>query len=192
LHADFLPLAALDSLLCGPSDLSVFGGGLSNKTCRLYRALVEKELAVSVHGYLQATVDPHLHSITALVHPESSTEMLTAALEDEIRRIQETPPSQDDLTRAVKQARALFVYNSESITHQAAWLGCSEMFANYNWLECYLDRLAEVTPDDIQRVAQIYLRPENRVMGVYIPTGNGAGAWLDAGPESSAGDQYAS
>jgi zinc protease len=182
-HADFLPLAVLDSLLCGPSDLSVFGGGLSNKTCRLYRALVEKEFAVSVYGGLQATVDPHLHTITALLHPDSSTESLAAALEGEIQRIQDTPPTPEDVARAVKQARALFAYNSESITNQAAWLGFAEMFANHAWLEDYLDRLAVVTPDDVQRAAQTYLRPQNCTLGIYLPTDGGEDAWSgdDAG-----------
>ncbi|MDK1029812.1 MAG: pitrilysin family protein, partial [Anaerolineae bacterium] len=57
-HPDFFPLSVLDSLLAGPSSLNMFGGGISNKTSRLYRALVEKELTVSVQGGAQATIDP--------------------------------------------------------------------------------------------------------------------------------------
>ena len=59
-HPDFFPLTVLDSLLAGPSNLNMFGGGISNKTSRLYRALVDKELAVSVHGGATATIDPFL------------------------------------------------------------------------------------------------------------------------------------
>ena len=51
-HPDFFAFTVLDSLLCGPSSLNMFGSGISNKTSRLYRALVEKELAVSVSGGL--------------------------------------------------------------------------------------------------------------------------------------------
>ena len=46
---DFFALNILDSLLTGPTNLNMFGGGTTNKTCRLYKALVEKELAVSVN-----------------------------------------------------------------------------------------------------------------------------------------------
>ena len=74
----------------------------------------------------------------------------------------------------MKQARALFAYGSESITNQAYWLGFSEMFASYDWFLTYLDNLAAVTPEDIQRVAQKYLRPQNRVVGIYRPVENGA------------------
>jgi zinc protease len=173
-HPDFFPITVLDSLLTGASNLNMFGSGISNKTSRLYRALVEKELAVSVHGGLQATIDPFLHNITAIVHPKRTVEEVLAALEAEVRVLQEDPPPADELARAVKQARALFAYGSESITNQAFWMGFAEMFATYDWFSGYLDRLAAVTPADVLRVAQTYLRPQNRVVGVYQPTGNGA------------------
>ena len=69
-HPDFFPLAVLDSLLSGPSSLNMFGGGISNKTSRLYRALVEKELTVSIRGGAQATIDPFLYTISMTIHPQ--------------------------------------------------------------------------------------------------------------------------
>jgi zinc protease len=168
-HPDFFAYAVLDSLLTGPSNLNMFGGGISNKTSRLYRALVERDLAVSVYGGIQATVDPFLHNVTIVAHPEHTPEEALKVFEEEIERLQAAPPSQDDLERAVKQARALFAYGSESITNQAFWLGYSEMFANYQWFTTYLERLSAITPQDVQRVAQKYFRPQNRTVGVYLP-----------------------
>jgi zinc protease len=168
---DFMPMMVLDSLLCGPGNLNLFGEGISNKTSRLYRALVEGELAVSIYGGLQATLDPYLHLFSAIVRPEKTPDMVVAAIDAEIARLQDAPPPSDELARAVKQARAIFAYGNERITNQAFWLGFSEMIASYDWYTTYLDRLAAVTPDDVQRVAQTYLRPQNRVVGVYLPTG---------------------
>jgi zinc protease len=169
---DYFAIAVLDSLLAGPSNPSIFGGGgIPNKTSRLYRALVEKELAVSVYGGAQATVDPFLYTITIAVHPKKKAEAVLAAIDDEIKRIQDKRVPAGEVARAIKQARALFAYGSENITNQAAWLGFSEMFATYDWFLTYLDRLAAVTPADIQRTAQIYLRPQNRVVGTYLPLG---------------------
>jgi len=74
------------------------------------------------------------------------------------------------LLRAVKQARALFAYGSESITNQAFWLGFTEMFGTYDWFLHYLDQLNAVIPQDVQRVAQTYLKPRYRVVGLYLPT----------------------
>ena len=182
---DFFPLTVLDSLLAGPSSLNMFGGGgVSNKTSRLYRALVEKELAVAVGGSAITTIDPFLYTLTITVHPRSSgvhprssgvhpqrkAEEVLSAFDDEIKRIQDEAISADEVARAIKQARALFAYGSENITNQAFWLGHAEMFATYDWFLNYLDKLAAVTPAEVQRAAQSILRPQNRVVGTYIPT----------------------
>jgi len=168
---DFHAMSVLDSLLSGPANLNMFGGGISNKTSRLYRALVEKELAINVHGGSMATIDPFLDAFTITVHPGRKPEETLAALDDEIKRVQDKPVPAKEIARAIKQARAIFAYGSENITNQAFWLGYAEMFATYDWFLTFLDKLSSVTPQDVQRVAQKYLRTQNRVVGTYIPNG---------------------
>ena len=167
---DFMPFSVVDSLLAGPAGLNMFGGGsISNKTCRLYKALVEKDLAVSLGGGFQATVDPFLYIITITVNPRQSPENVLSAFDQEIDRVLEQAVSQKEVDRAIKQARALFAYGSESITNQAFWLGYAEMFAHYDWFTTYLDRLAAVTPGTALESCQKYLRKDTRVVGVYLP-----------------------
>jgi zinc protease len=166
---DFFPFLVLDSLLTGASNLNMFGGGISNKTSRLYQALVEKELSVGVGGGIQATIDPFLYQLIITMHPSRKAEEAIKAMDEQIARIKTEPPPLPEVERAVKQARALFAYGSESVTNQAFWLGFAEMFESYTWFETYLDRLAAVTPEDVQRVAQQYLRRKQRVVGVYRP-----------------------
>ena len=57
----------------------------------------------------------------------------------------------------------------------------SEWAAQGDWRLYFLhrDRLEKVTPEDVKAVAEKYLRPSNRTVGLFIPTDN-AGA--DAGP----------
>jgi zinc protease len=166
---DFFALNLLDSLLTGPTNLNMFGGGITNKTSRLYKELVDKELAVSVNGGLQATIDPYLYTTVITVHPKHTASDCIAAMEAEIKKLQDAPPKTEELERALKQARAIFAYGSESISNQAFWMGFSEMFASVDWFTNYLDRLAKVTPEDVQRLAQTCLRPQNRTLGVYLP-----------------------
>jgi zinc protease len=174
-HEDFFPLLILDSILSGPQGLNLFGGGgISNKTSRLYSRLVEEEdAAVTVSGGLPATIDPYLYTISLIVHPTSTPETALQILDQEIQRVQETPPRPEELQRATKQTRALFAYGGESITNQAFWMGFSEMFANYEWVTNYLDNLEAVTPKDVQRVAREYLIPQNRIVGIYQPHNKG-------------------
>jgi zinc protease len=171
-NPDFFAFSVLDSLLSGPTSLNLFGGGgISNKTSRLYRALVERDLAVSAHGGLQATIDPFLYDVHITVHPQHQPQEALEAFQDEVKRLQDQRVSEQEIERAIKQARALFAYGSESITNQASWLGYAEMFASYDWFTGYVEHLAAITPDDVQRIAQTYLAPENRIIGVYLPTG---------------------
>jgi zinc protease len=166
-HPDYFPLQVFDSLLGGAN-------GLSGKTSRLYRALVDKEYAVDISGWSEPTIDPYLYRITIVTHPKRKQEEVIAALDAEIKKLQDGLAPEVEIKRAVKQARAVFVYGNENITNQAFWLGYVEMFSSYEWYVNYLDNLAKVTSLDIQRVAQKYFQPASRVIGTYIPKGNGA------------------
>ena len=174
---DFYAFTILDSLLTGPASLNMFGGGgTSNKTSRLYQKLVEKELAISIYGGLQATIDPFIYEIALTVHPDKKPETLIRAIDNEIERILDKRIRRKEIDRAVKQARALFAYGLENITNQAFWLGYAEMFSDYNWFLEYLDHLSEIKPSDVLNVAQKYLDPGHRVIGVYLPdNGHGDG-----------------
>jgi zinc protease len=168
-HADFFPLTVLDSVLTGAANLNLFGSGISNKTSRLYRALVEGEIAASVQGGLAATSDPYLYTIHTTIRPDRSPESALEILDREIARVLEEPLREEELMKASKQARALFAFNSESVTNIAFWLGFSEMFADYRWFEEYPQQVEAVTVDDILRVAAKYLQLSNRVVGIYHP-----------------------
>ncbi len=171
---DFFALAVLDSLLAGPSNLNMFGGGgISNKTSRLYRAIIDKELAVSVNGGSSATIDPFMYTFTLTAHPEAPLEKALAGLDAEITRLQNEPVSPNEIARAIKQARAIFAYGTENITNQAFWLGYAEMFADYSWFTTYLDRLSQITTADVLRAAQTFFNSRHRVVGMYLPNGDG-------------------
>jgi zinc protease len=170
---DFFALTVIDSLLSGPSSLSMMGGGsVSNKTSRLYQALIEKDLAVSISGGVQATIDPYLYELLAILPPEKSTQAALAAIDQEIDRLQQEKVSPQELARAVKQAKALFAYGSESITNQAFWLGYASMFADYTWFETYIEKIEQVSADQLLSFAQRCLDPEQRIIGIYRPKNN--------------------
>lgn len=174
-HPDFYPLVLLNAAFAGGSSLGFFAGAGSNKSSRLYKALVTPGLAASARGNLTPTIDPYLYSISMVARPGRSLSELEAALETEMAQLDQQPIEQTELSRALKRAKAELVFASESVTGQAQMMGMSEMVAgDYRWFEETLDRLGEVTLADIERVRRQYLRPENRTVGQYLPTLNGA------------------
>ncbi len=139
-HPDFYAMVALDAILGGAKGMPPFGGGGLGRSARLYRTLVNTQLAVSASSTLSATLDPYLFTMWTTVHPESTPTAVEAALLDNIRHLHQEPVSADELRKAIKGATAQFAYGSESVTNQAMWLGFSEMVASTDWLASFLNR----------------------------------------------------
>ncbi|MFZ1399776.1 MAG: pitrilysin family protein [Candidatus Promineifilaceae bacterium] len=169
-HPDYLPLVLLNAAFAGGSSLGMFGGGGSNKSSRLYKALVNTELAASAYGSLTPTIDPFLYTINAIVQSGRSLSEVEAALDAELARLATEPITEKELTKALKRAKAEFVLAGESITGQAQLLGMTEaVIGDYTWYETVLDRLNRITLEDIERVRTAYLRPSQRTVGWYEP-----------------------
>jgi zinc protease len=170
-ESDFFPMVILGAILTGASGMSMFSAAPPNRSSRLYKALVETGLAAGVSGSLWPALDPHLYNVLATVRTGRDLDEIESAFDAEIERALAGPISQDELDTAVKQARAQFAYSSESVTNQGFWLGYASVFADTDWFEQFLDRLAAVTVEDVHRVANLYLLRRNRTVGRYVPEG---------------------
>jgi len=171
-HPDFIPLVVLEAVLSGGRAMFSFGQSQA-RSARLYRALVETQLAASVGSLYHPSLDPYLFTLGATVRQGRSPEEIEAALLAEITKLQEELVAEQELRVAIRQTQAQFAYNSESVTDQALTLGFLEIVDHHQRIDSILDELAQVTPEDIRRVAQKYLTEENRVVGWFLPTDEG-------------------
>ncbi len=165
---DFFAYTIIESLLSGPSSLNMFGsGGINNRTSRLYQSLVEEDFAASVFGDLSANIDPGVYKVFATIQPDGDPWAALKIIDEQICQITAHQLSQGEIDRAIKQASALFAYGSDNITNQGFWMGYASSFANYQWVAEYLNRLSSVSPSQVLKIAQKYLRKDQRVVGVY-------------------------
>jgi zinc protease len=171
-HPDNFPLMVLDAVLAGASPMT-FGGGSTptHRSARLYKALVETELATWAGCGYTPSVDPGVFNFYATVREGRSLEEVEQTMWAEVQRIRDEPVSEEELIKAQKQAKAQFAYALESITNQAHWLGLVDMVDSYTRFDSFLDDLATVTAADVQRVAQTYLVERNRSVGWFVPDG---------------------
>jgi zinc protease len=172
-EGDFLPLLVMNAVLTGPAPMSSLGGGGTNRSSRLYKALVETELATSIGGSATVTRDPYLYDLSATVRTGHTLQEVEEALVSELGQLAREPISEAEFDKVIKQSRAQFAYAAEQVVNQAYWLGWTETVCDHTWFETYLDRLTAVTIDDVQRVAEVYLKPSNRTVGWYVPQGSG-------------------
>jgi len=168
-HPDFFPLIVMDAVLSGAKGMGIFGGGGNNRSNRLYKALVDTQLAVDISSGYRPTVDPDLFGFYATLAQDVDHQQVEDAIWAEIAKVQAEGVTTAELTKAIKQTKAQFAYSSESVTYQAYWLGFSEIIANTEWLENWLEKLTAVTAEDVQHVAQTYFDQNKQTVGWYLP-----------------------
>lgn len=174
-HPDYKPLVLLNAAYAGGSSLGFSGSGTTNRSSRLYKALVSTNLAAAVSAGVSPTIDPYLYSIYAIARPGRTLAEVEEALQADLDRLATEPITQQELDKALKRAKAQFVMASESVTGQGQVIGMSEIVTgDYSWFENVLDEISAINLEDIERVRRQYLRKENRVVGLYEPSGNGA------------------
>lgn len=174
-HEDEPALRVLTSILSGTgpvSWLSASGGG--RKTSRVYRALVDSKLASSAHAYMTPRgIDPGLGGFSATVRVGVEPEAVEEAMLQVIAEAIAAPPTDDEMQRAKTQLAAAMAYAGESATGIASLLGGAEMVDDYRRVAQMPEKIAAVTAEEVLRVAQTYLTPNNRTTGWFIPTESG-------------------
>ncbi len=184
-HPDYLPLAVLDGILSGGKAVFSFGDSQA-RSARLYRALVETQLASSVGSHYSPSLDPFLLFLGATVREGREPGAVEEALLAEIDKLCQEPVTERELAVAIRQIQAQSAYASESVSGQALTIGLLEMVDSYTKMDRLPQELAAVTPDDVLRVARKYLVEDNRVVGWFLPSnGNGGEARQEARPESA-------
>lgn len=165
-HEDTYPLFILESVLSG---VSLGGGTATHRSARLYRALVETEIATHASIYFQPNIDPSPIHFVGTVRDGHTLEEFETALNAEIERIIHEPVTEKELAKVRKQIKAQFAYSLERVSSQAQWLGLMEMLGDWRQLDTFVDRLSAVTIDQIQSVAQKYLESAHRTVGWFEP-----------------------
>ncbi|HEY3063273.1 MAG TPA: pitrilysin family protein [Chloroflexota bacterium] len=171
-HADAAPMVVLSSVLGGASSPIAWGGARGlGRSSRLYRALVDGEIATSVSASYELTLDPYLFAFDATLRSGVEPARAEDAIVAEVERIQREGVPDAELARTKRQLHAQVVYSLEGVTNQGFALGFMDLVANdpAAWAS-FPTALQLVTSDDLQRVAQKYLVEQQRTSGWFMPT----------------------
>ena len=93
-----------------------------------------------------------------------------ARLLEQIERLKAELVSERELRRAQTVETSEYLFALQFVEEQGMMLGVDELTTgDCRFHEKYLQRICSVTPEDIQRVAQTYFRPENLTMVAIRP-----------------------
>ncbi len=152
---------------------------------RLYKALVESKKAVNVFVNEQEMHDPGFLLSFVLLREEQNIDEARAIVLKTLAEVSQEPPSQDEVDHA--KTRILKQIDLELTNSEHVGLDLSEFAAAGDWRLLFLmrDRIREVTPQDVARVAKAYLKDTNRTVGTFTPTKTPDRAEIPSAPDAA-------
>jgi zinc protease len=143
------------------------------QSSRIYRKLVyEKQIALAAFGGGNIIEDPNLFFAVAIVQPGHTTEEAANALIDELDRLRSEPVSAAELQQAKNQFARDYILSRETDQQKAEQLGHAVVIHNdVRTADGEFDIFQNTTAADVQRVAQTYFTPENRLVLTILPKG---------------------
>lgn len=160
-HPDLYALDVLSSL---------FSDG---RTSRLYKSLIEeKRIAVMAHAYDQIGKYPDTFTFIAAPRAPHTVAEVESALYGEIEKLKNTPPSDWELQKIKNQLEADFIRDLNSAAGLANEIGHFEVLSDWRYINTFMDKIAQVTADDVMRVAKKYLTKNNRTVAILVKKEN--------------------
>ncbi|ABV89258.1 M16 family metallopeptidase [Shewanella pealeana] len=158
-NADYYALDLLSSILT------------TGNSSRMYQGLVDKQVAIQVDTYMPMSFDPNLFYVMGVANPGVTAPELEDAMISEINRVARDGVTVEELEK-VKNIKLMGFYRAmETINGKANTIGTYELFfGSFDKLFNAPEAYNKVTPEDIQRVAQTYLKRANRTVAVLAAT----------------------
>ncbi|MBX3266016.1 MAG: insulinase family protein [Acidobacteria bacterium] len=145
----------------------VVAGGPSSK---LYKLLVETKKATSVSGNVFEFHDPGYKFYAATLAKDGNVDEVRDIMVSTLESFAKEPPTKEEVERS-KTAILKDIEQTLNDPNRVG-LGLSEYIAMGDWRLFFInrDRIRNVTPEDVQRVARQYLKQSNRTVAKFIPT----------------------
>jgi zinc protease len=138
---------------------------------RLYKQLVERQLAASTFGFTLSLAEPSPLFLGAALAPTHDVDKARAAMAATVDALVGAEPvTGEELERA--RTQWLNDWDKGFADPEKIGVALSEAIAQGDWRLYFLnrDQVRKVTLAEIRRVAAERLRRDNRTVGVYLPT----------------------
>ena len=169
-HPDSAALQVLAGILSGGGGGGRGGRGGGAGEGRLAKALVDTKMANSASMNFRGQHDPGLIMLSATLSKDQSLDDVRKRMIEVLNDVIANPPSKEEVDR-VTTGLLRNLENSLSDPQAIATGALNEAVADGDWRLMFLqhDRLKDVSPQDVVRVAKTYLKASNRTVGYYIP-----------------------
>ena len=148
------------------------------QSARIHRKLVyESRCALTAFGGGNIIEHPNLFFAVAIVQPGCSPADAEKALITELDKLRNEPITDTELQRAKNQFARDYIIGRESNRQKAQHLAhAAVIHSDIKTADGEFDIFTNIKKSDVQRVAQTYFTPQNRLVMTIMPKGQGSGA----------------
>jgi zinc protease len=167
-HPDAAVLEILAGVMSGGGGRGGRGGTGGPNAGRLTKALVDNKKANSASMRFGLQHDPGLLEVSASLSQDQSHDDVRKTIGETLKGIITEPPTREEVERV--KTRLLQSMEDQWTDAQQIGLGLSTPIAQGDWRLRFLeyDRIKEVKPEDLVRVAKAYIKDSNLTVGVFI------------------------
>ncbi len=141
------------------------------ESSRFYKSLVDQQqLAVFVTAMPFSLEDAGLFLVYGIANLGKQAETLDKAMDAEIEKAKSEDISDKDFEKIKNQIENDYYSKNSTMIGIAGELAERyTYFKNANLINTEIDRFSKITKEDLKRVANLYLKPENRLVLYYLP-----------------------
>jgi zinc protease len=160
-HADYAALSVLDLILT------------DGKNSRLFKTITDQDLSTGVQTFVGFNHDPSLHITFIPLAPGAEHAQVEKIAFEEIEKLKKDGVTPDEVKAAVAKFLANASYQRDGSFAIAGNLNECIAVGAWTLYSTLEDAIKNVTPADVQRVAQKYFNVDQSTTGWFIPVAPG-------------------
>lgn len=157
-HPDTAPLEIMESIMT------------DKPSGRLYQSLILTKKAAGLRPFGYTREEGGIVGFYTSIPKDKSLQEVRDIMIQSVQDIEKKPFTAEEVERAknnfLKKSDLLIANSEDFAIEMSEWASCGD----WRIFFFHRDQIKKTTPQDVQRVALSYLKPENRTIGILLPT----------------------
>jgi zinc protease len=144
----------------------ILGGGASS---RLYQSLVkEQQIFTGINCYHFGSLDNGLFTVEGQLVKGIEIEKAESAVEAELDKVRNMPPDSRELEKVKNKTESVMAFEDMTVMNRAGSLAFYELLGDGELMNLEHERYRNVQAEDLHRLAQTILQPQNSNTLYYL------------------------
>lgn len=142
---------------------------IKGENSSLNKTLIETGLATEVYGGAEVNADPGLFYIFVSLTPKATHKKVENIVLTEINKLIKNPPDEQTILAAKNRIKANYLFGLDGSLQQVINLGYFESINSWKESIEWINKISNVSREEVKNSLKKYFTKENRTIGYFIP-----------------------